>query len=689
MADPLRRTLLAKLRGKKSKKGATLGGGYGSAVAANGGREGKEKVFPEEARPVVLLTGLDFATERMSAYENYVEGLTVQTEGVTTVPESRAAEVAGSRPLEPSSGGRVHVNEQLLGVPLQRAAQFHGDAFGGDDREARSAGISLEGPHVQIKRISPAPRQCGVGDSIGFGDSSGHASHRAQVRAQTGVVRAAVAWVADREGEEIRSRGYSRHMAGTVVAIHANNTWKFGRPGLEAYTQSCLHPNSEENVLIRSVESYEPDCVRRTNGEPAGYHQSPAVFPTELQICDLKMQSLCTTEGSLRYPLDSEDDDYYDNEILPFYETVKPKTDGRLDVAELQDKGQADDGDSAQETDRLRTQLQEAYYLLINAMNDISLDVQQISGGLAEKQATSSCSSHSRDSLCSRLSVKNTDSDSWSSGGNHSSQQLSDSESFLLCLTGNLESKARLISKSMSSLSLTKRPTLLRSASDGAIGYQDLNTFSTQATKWECAVDDRNKEAAGFKKYEETEVSKAGELPSAISSEELQKKAEGEEDHGGQLNESSGSVNSLTGSTDSNSEVAVHRGQGSKQEQVEVHAQVVHTVSKGHGVTVNKMQEWMHKGRLLSSGMKQRIEGSSLPLGGGQSQDWSSPQANLGGCKPGVDVRGGKSVKNKSSTIKSARQRQTGRKATQGGLVSRGDSLPFFFRLIVVILLNS
>ncbi|XP_042370494.1 rho GTPase-activating protein SYDE2 isoform X2 [Plectropomus leopardus] len=40
MADPLRRTLLAKLRGKKSKKGATVGGGYDSAAAAaNGGRE--------------------------------------------------------------------------------------------------------------------------------------------------------------------------------------------------------------------------------------------------------------------------------------------------------------------------------------------------------------------------------------------------------------------------------------------------------------------------------------------------------------------------------------------------------------------------------------------------------------------------------------------------------------------------
>ncbi|MED6276364.1 hypothetical protein CHARACLAT_002262 [Characodon lateralis] len=58
MADPLRRTLLAKLRGKKSKKGATLSGGYGSAAAANGGREAFIENFQtpcangiEEGRP--------------------------------------------------------------------------------------------------------------------------------------------------------------------------------------------------------------------------------------------------------------------------------------------------------------------------------------------------------------------------------------------------------------------------------------------------------------------------------------------------------------------------------------------------------------------------------------------------------------------------------------------------------------
>ncbi|XP_015237341.1 PREDICTED: rho GTPase-activating protein SYDE2 isoform X1 [Cyprinodon variegatus] len=653
MADPLRRTLLAKLRGKKSKKGATLSGGYGSAAAAHGGPEGKEKVFPEEIRPVVL----DSTTERMSTYENHVEGALVQTEGFTTVPICAAA---GSRPQDQSSGGRVHVNERLLGAPLQRDTQFAGEGSGGEESslwEPASAGISLKGPHVQIKRFVCAQRQCSVGDSIGFGDSSGHASHRAQVGARAGFVRAAVAWVAGGEGPEIKSRGHSRHMAGTVVAIHANNTWNVDSPALEAYTQSCVHPNSEENVLIRSIESYESGC-ERLNGETSGCPLSPTVFPTDLQMCDFKIQSLCTTEGPLGYPLDSEDEDYYDNEILPFYETVKPKTDDRVEATELQ----VDDGEITQETDRLRTQLQEAYYLLINAMNDISLDVHQINGGSTEQQAISSCSSHSRDSLCSRLSVKNTDSDSWSSGGNHSSQQLSDTESLLLCLTGKLDSKARLISKSLSRLSLTIRPTLQRSASDDIIRYP-VSSCCNQVSRQE-SVEARVKEALESKEHGGTDALKAGETSEpkepcrAVSSEELLQKAAGEEDYGGQLNESSGSVNSLTGSTDSNSEPGIHRGQESRRELAEVRAQVVRSVRKGHGVTVNKMQEWMHKGRLLSSEMKQRIEGSSLPLGGGQNLDWSSLKVNHGGCKQGVQVRGNKSVKVKSSTIKSTSQLQ-------------------------------
>ena len=49
MADPLRRTILAKLRGKKLKEGASAGGGYGcSAATAKKDGEGKDIVLLQQ-----------------------------------------------------------------------------------------------------------------------------------------------------------------------------------------------------------------------------------------------------------------------------------------------------------------------------------------------------------------------------------------------------------------------------------------------------------------------------------------------------------------------------------------------------------------------------------------------------------------------------------------------------------------
>ncbi|CAI5637196.1 unnamed protein product [Oreochromis niloticus] len=676
MADPLRRTLLAKLRGKKSRKGATVGGGYGSpaaAAAVNGGREGKEKVLQtqrdsDEARSIVLFADLDCMPERMSTYENYIDAAVVQTEGVIAVAESRATQLAGSRPRERSRGGRVRVNEELLGIPLQRDLAFGGDAFWEGDRSKQghrsadrvTAGVPLSGPQVQRKHC------VSVGDSIGFGDSSNPVLSRTQVQAHVGDGRPSESRFKGADGEvrEPKDRGCSRHMVGTVVAVHESNAnWNFdSRPTLETNARNyaarvCpnrMLKNTEENAVIRNIESYDPDYA----GDVRGGLLSPTFFPTELEICDVNMASLCATEPSLTYPLDSEDDDYYDNEILPFYETIRPMTDSeRAETVELtqpgQDKGQAGDSNSAQETDRLRNQLKEAYYLLINAMNDINMDVQQIGGGLTEQQATSSCSSHSRDSLCSRLSLKNRDSDSWSSGEDQSPQQVSDTDSLLLCLTGIVEVgvKGRLKSKSMANLSFTKKPTLSRSTSDGEIRYQDAFSESVQACETQSAeiCDDQEAER-GEGGTEAGELSEPRVFCSAVSNEELLQDDGVEEERGGQLNESSGSINSITSSSDSNTETATHQGHNNKQELTELQTQVANTVNKGHGVTVNKMQEWMHKGRMLSSEMKQRIEGSSLPRGGGQSQDRSCPQVNPGGCKPGAQTssRAGKSVKAKS-----------------------------------------
>lgn len=678
MADPLRRTLLAKLRGRRSKKGATVGGGYCSAAAAeaNGGREGKEKVLQtqlhyDEARPVMLFSSLDCTAERMSTYENCVDGTAVHTGGVIVVRESRAAELAGARFQERSSGGRVGVNEEPPGVSLQRDAQHEGRDFREVDGSHQGPGSAHGGEASQLQRrhFVSVPRQRSAGDSIGFGDNSNHVLHRAKVESHTGVYTPSQcrAVTADSDGPEPRSGAQSRHMAAAVVAVGERNAcWSLDDG---AVARPHVSTNLDGHILNGNFESRGPEF--------AGGLHSPTFFPTELEICD---NSLCAAEGSLAFPVDSEDEDYYDNEILPFYGTIREKSDGdRAGGEELtlpaEDKGQLGDSGSAQETHRLRNQLKEAYYLLINAMNDISLDVQQIDSGLTEQQAASSCSSHSRDSLCSRLSAKNMDSVSWSSGGDHSPQQVSDTDSLLLCHSGNVNSglSRRLNSKSMLNLSFSKiRPTLSRSASDGAIRYPDGAWISTQGPREQSPEICEDKEAPGPRDAAEAVVRGAGELASqsGITRYKSLKDAGGKEDGGGQLNDSSGSVNSLTGSSDSNADCSSGQRHGNKQGPAGVRAHRFNSVNKGHGVTVNKMQEWMHKGRLLSSEMKQRIEGSSPPCAKGQRQETCCSQGNSGGSKPGVRTssRGAKASKSKSPTAKTRReQQQPGRSLSSRG----------------------
>ncbi|CAN9500990.1 unnamed protein product [Ophioblennius macclurei] len=624
MADPLRRTLLAKLRGKRSRKGATLGGGgagpgagpgagsgagagAGSAAPADGGHPGKEKVSPRDdadsdggGRDLVVV-------ERMSTYENCVTG----------------------------GGARVRLTEQqLAGVPRHRSPL----------EEEDPRGPPYTGVSVRTRLLVSVPRQCRVGDSIGFGgDNSNRVAYRAQVQVQ----------VQDQDQDQGPDQGPDQ---GHVALQENNANWSCdGGPA----TSTLRSTQAEENVLIRSVEDYDPDRVGvgEVRGPPGGAPQSPTFFPTELEICDNKVNSLSAPDRTLRYALDSEDDDYYDNEILPFYEAIRPKS--QVDRAELTHlaqrrrdggpgRGPGEDGPSAQETDRLRNQLKEAYYLLINAMNDINLDVQQMSAALSDQNAASSCSSHSRDSLCSRLSVKNMDSDSWSSGGDRSPQQVSDTDSLLLCLTGGgveSRSKGRTAgSKSMADLrSIGTRPTLTRSSSDGAIRYPSVGPRHVEICFADAVVTKQSEEAEG-----------AGDLFSAISSEELL------QDGGGGDGESSGSVNSLTGSSDSNAEASATAAASQHQDAKQEHRHHHHhhqqaearTLNKGHGVTVNKMQEWMHKGRLLSSEMKQRIEGSALPRGGGGSQNQTHNQnQNQDQDRPGPQVspcsRATKPVKSK------------------------------------------
>lgn len=652
MADPLRRTLLAKLRGKKPKKGATIGGGFGSAAAvaaANEGREGKEKVSQQQQQrdSGETRTGMDCAAGRMSTYENCDDGpAAVRISGAQVAVELRA----GTRTQEPCGGGRVRVNEDPPGVSLQRVAQYEPTHRGNRSCAPKSASSAAhQGPRVSGKRFVSVARQRSAGDSIGFGDNSNHpvfthtGAHAGEEA--SGRVRS----TSDRDMTEPGVRGHSRHMA--VKGHNAN--WSFDNRAVDPASSSNPHSafrNLEENILIRNVESYMPGSDWETKGT-AGTLQSPTFFPTQLEICDIHK---ATTEASLRYTLDSEDDDYYDNEILPFYETIRLKSDG-VDVAQVprseQEKG--DDGNMAQETDRLRNQLKEAYYLLINAMNDINLDLQQISGGMSEQQAGSSCSSRSRDSLCSRLSGRNMDSDSWSSGGDRSPQQVSDSDSLLLCLSRSHGSDFKCLkSKSIEDLrSFEKRHVLPRSASDGAIRYLGETSLSIVVPGEQGPIREAESKDSTGQLNEEGHCIR-------------------------ELDESSGSVDSFTCSSDGNTDgVPQSQSQDEEREPAEVRAERSDSISKGHGVTVNKMQEWMHKGRLLSTEMKQRIEGS--PRAGVQYPDPFSPPATPLGCKTPVQTYGGgvRCVKAKCSTVKSPQRLKPGRRPPcRVGLDSPGSS---------------
>ncbi|KAJ0065464.1 hypothetical protein NL108_010732 [Boleophthalmus pectinirostris] len=601
MADPLRRTLLAKLRGKKSKKGATVGGAGGyDSTAAYGGREGNAKVLIDCEQ--AYLSKLDCTTERMSTYENCsVEGALLQTETGGVVLVATTPELSQAKPTQ-EARSVARRNDERTGVSLQKDVHFGVHVL--TDSDVR---------HQELNKVTIAwgkqfvSRQWS-GDSIGFGDSSNPVVCQT-VRSNTGVVT----------GQEGISRIGHIDIVQNSLIFDSNTT-------LDTNSHVPLPANPEEHILIHNIESYDPEF-----GPPT--LQSPTYFPTELEICDLNMASLCGTER-----LESEDDDYYDNEILPFYETVKSN------CASEKVKGKGEVSDSAmQETDRLRNQLKEAYYLLINAMNDINMDVQQVTNGGTEQQVMSSCSSHSRDSLCSRLSAKNMDSDSWSSGGEQSPQQVSDTDSLLQCVNENLQAKKherKGDSKSMVDLnSNLKAIELQRSASDGAIRYPG-GPLVCRIQKEEGSkenTESKDKVTAGVGEISEGQV-----FYDAASGDELPREANEDETV---LRESSGSMNSLTGSSDSNTDTL------SKSEiKQEINSSQIQTcvTNKGNGVTVNKMQEWMHKGRLLSSEMKQRIEGSSPPLPRTKVLDKSAPQA---GVKPVTP-----SKKAKSSTIKSPRQ---------------------------------
>ncbi|KAI1891993.1 hypothetical protein AGOR_G00149420 [Albula goreensis] len=668
MADPLRRTLLAKLRGKKSKKGTTAGG---CGVAANGGREGKDKVLQkpdEQSQQAIIVAELNIVSDTLKGNDNYfTERFTNGNTGLvreTTVVESKLPQCEASVHINTRRGDipctedlrlRGRVNEELLGVSVQRETQERGSdsdemsSFNNQElsftRQVRPGSFGRS--QGQKKHPVPIPRQHSGGDSIGFGMCENLVLKSRMVCTDMGARKLAdgqypvsknngtnVGCEKDqkircdradfflqsepnigfmetlRDIKDANVRTDRSQVLGANSVTNGTHTYQFGAPYV---CHKIATDNVEENILIRNIESYGS-----SSEHPGEYKvsnlQSPTFFPTELEICDVNMASRCVgvREGTQRHnSLDSEDDDYYDNEILPFYETEyqnleinEGKVPDQVDItnsefSDSQDNFKKDANDSALETDRLRTQLKEAYYLLINAMHDISFDSQVSVNGFVDKASTSS---HSQDSVCSQSSAKVIDSDAWSSGEN-SPQQVSDTDAVPLNPAETHEQCAMnfVIGKSLENLSTAKvRPILQRSVSDGAIKYPIAHSSCLKNGGSGTCVVSSNRDNLSGPDCKDKQLADDG-----VSSDDLL------QDNGddGPLNESSGSVNSLTGSSD-NAET-----QGNKQDICGAQG----GSSRPHGVTVNKMQEWMHKGRMLSSEMKQRITGSSLRAHGQSS----------------------------------------------------------------------
>ncbi len=414
MADPLRRTILAKLRGKKPK-------GKDASTA----REGKEKVSQ------------------------------MQTENIYISNAMRAEQSCANAD------------------PVPRCARDPAD------QSERTELTCFHAPRVR-------------GDSIGFGGCD--------LKPKRDALKLT-------DGQDLKNKE-------TNVTLLEQKAGKSPQP----HVFDDIDAESDLIQVIESSLEYHVDFKMPTL-------QSPTFFPTDLEITLAPgLRDGAPRHGAPRHhSVDSEDDDYYDNQILPFYESHAQLNDRNKNIGEpISASGS---NKTAQETDRLKSQLKEAYYLLINTMHDISFDGQVEDNGFVDQASSASRSN-----------------DSVSTGSDASEQHRNDSDSPLFIgqcgvgLTGSSQSLQNI-------RNVNPKPTLQRSVSDSKVKYS-------------------------FNREEEPR-------PAVVSGCAAPMEAL-----------------AMPVSTRQSCDDA--------------------TVPKHPGVTVNKMQEWMQKGRMLSSEMKQRIAGSSL-----------------------------------------------------------------------------
>ncbi|OCT84727.1 rho GTPase-activating protein SYDE2 [Xenopus laevis] len=300
---------------------------------------------------------------------------------------------------------------------------------------------------------------------------------------------------------------------------------------------------------------------------------------------------------------DSEEDDYYDNENLlvtavtePQYNNMCIGPDGVSPGSQQQNRAVSSQGDYSGdqqskgtgniylETDRLRSQLQEAYYLLIHAMHDLPLE--NHTSKVAAKVERCPSSSQSQDSVYSQSSVRAIESDVWSSDET-SPKQVSQSDLVSLNALQNLEiNRFHSCSKSLDAIySMPIHETLQKFHSDSLIKYSTLNSSSSP----NCGIEDSQgsvcHQVDTYMDYERDVCPQSTTRTISSGNSGLYNQTQSDYLHEGKPVYEHVTCNTVP--TDS---------QG---------------LQKPSGLTVKKMQKWMYKGRLLSLEMKDRIIGSS------------------------------------------------------------------------------
>ncbi|XP_069497799.1 rho GTPase-activating protein SYDE2 [Ambystoma mexicanum] len=374
-------------------------------------------------------------------------------------------------------------------------------------------------------------------------------------------------------------------------------------------------PGVQEGALLVSSQNgytraqhYPPPQWDQTRARVA---QLATAHPGQARQLFASLQQAYRNSLQSQHSVDSDEDDYYDNDYLPFYEPelpvpqsappfvkVGPETQAGAAWGSLgcKDGGPLRKG-SYQETDRLRSQLQEAYYLLIHAMHDMPLPAERCPS-----------SAHSQDSIYSQPSPRAADSDLWSSG-EASPQQGSDSESAGPALRLQC-------SKSLETLRRgAAQPPLHRSVSDGDIQYSLLSPGEPPLRQ----------QGSPLSAWQE-----CGGGPDSGG--------EGEEDSPGPAAEDQPVRRGRASSGAGHPSCADNEGR--RDPVMCSRADGPGGPLRTSGVTVRKMQKWMYKGRLLSLEMKERIIGSSLrpgaPCGSGRTVKRDEVPSRI----PAVPLRG-------------------------------------------------